>query len=70
MQKILVKVKDKSVLMNLRQFGDIQSVSVVMNIYSLEVKPEVIPQIKTIPGVLKVENEEYFDIQNFEYVIN
>jgi hypothetical protein len=64
MKKVLIKVKDKSVLLQLKQFGDYEAVSTVFNIYSMDANDKVIKDLAKISGVLKVEVEKYYEVQS------
>lgn len=64
MKKVLIKVKDKSVLLQLKQFGDYETVSTVFNIYSMDANDKVIKDLAKISGVLKVEVEKYYQVQS------
>lgn len=64
MKEVLIKIKDKSVLMQLKQFGEIETVSQMFNIYSMYLSDNQIAEVRNIPGVLKIEDDEYFEVQN------
>lgn len=63
MKDVLIKIKDKGVLMQLKQFGEIKPVSQVFNIYSLKLSDRQIKQVKNIPGVIDIEQDEVFEVQ-------
>ena len=63
MKKVLIKVKDKSVLLQLKQFGEYEVISSVFGIYAMELSDTKISQLEAMEGILSIEEEEYFEAQ-------
>lgn len=63
MRRVLVKVQEKSVVLNLKQFGDVEVVSSVFNIYAMTIDDEEVSLIRDIAGVLSIEEDEFFELQ-------
>ncbi|WP_352420718.1 hypothetical protein [Proteiniborus sp.] len=68
MKEVLIKVKDKSVVMRLKQIGNIETVSQIFNIYSMKLTEKQIIEVTNVHGVLNVEEDDCFEVQN-EYII-
>lgn len=62
MKRILLKPKDKSVIMKIKQFGEVEVVSSVFNIYAMNIEETLLEELKKIDDVV-IENEEYFEVQ-------
>jgi hypothetical protein len=60
---MLLKVRDKNVLLQLRRFGDIETVSSSFHVYAMELENNVIPDIIKIPGIITIEEDGYFEVQ-------
>ena len=63
MKKMLVKVRDKEVVLKLKQFGEIEEVSSIFNIYSLKSSEAKFKEIRGMDGVISVEEDDIYEVQ-------
>jgi len=64
MKRVLVKIKDKSLLLILRQYGSIETISSIFSVYAITVNDKKIHEIKKLPGIISVEEDETYTIQS------
>jgi Peptidase inhibitor I9 len=65
MKEMLVRVKSKSFIFSLQErFGSFEPVSPIFNIYSVQIPSEDIEDLINFNGVVSVEEDEYFELQN------
>jgi hypothetical protein len=62
-RKLLVKVRDKEVALNLKQFGEIEEVSSIFNIYSVNVSENRLIEFSKVEGILNIEEDEVYEVQ-------
>lgn len=60
MKRVLVRVRDKEVALSLKQFGDIESVAAILNIYAITLDDANMSKLATMDGVLKIEENEHY----------
>jgi hypothetical protein len=63
MKRVLVKIRDKSILMTLKQYGNVETVSNVFLIYAITVTEKKMRELKNISGIISVEEDETYTIQ-------
>lgn len=64
MKRVLIKIKDKQTLFDLKQFGDVETVSGIFNIYAMSLDDLMISKVKGLRGIVTIEDEEYFEVQD------
>lgn len=63
MKELLIKVRNKSVLMKLKELGTIEPVSSIMNIFSITVKESDIGKLLQFDGIETIEENDFFEVQ-------
>lgn len=63
MRNVLLKVKDKSVKLNLQKYGEVEVVSGLLNIYAMTLNDKQLNELHNMDGILQIEEDEWFEVQ-------